>query len=299
MFLGATTATGGIAAVAVGLLAAATVHLAVGSPGGRPTTSRIRMALEGLGISVDELAPASMHPEGTLQFDATDEDGPLSVKVYGRDAWDGQLLANAWRLAWYRDTAAHRAPEPPRARRARRVRDPPRRPRRRPRAPADHRRQRRAGRRPRRRPARWRAARGLDGNGPTTRRSTRCGTTSAASTTPASPTAESTSTDSSPATTGRSASAISRRPRSPPNRPTCCRTGPRSCACRCCSSARTGPPPAARRALGDDGLLPVLPYVQEAAMPGRVRAALGATRTSSSTTCAAGCGRCSARRSSR
>ena len=104
MLLGATTATGGIAAVAVGLLAAASVHLAVGSPGGRPTTSRIRMALEGLGISVDELAPASMHPEGTLQFDATDEDGPLSVKVYGRDAWDGQLLANAWRLAWYRDT---------------------------------------------------------------------------------------------------------------------------------------------------------------------------------------------------
>ena len=103
LFLGATTATGGMAAITIGLLAAAAVHLVVGSPGGRPTTSRIRLALEGLGIAVEDLAPASMHREGTVQFVGTDRDGPLSVKVYGRDAWDGQLLANAWRLAWYRD----------------------------------------------------------------------------------------------------------------------------------------------------------------------------------------------------
>jgi uncharacterized membrane protein YbhN (UPF0104 family) len=104
LFLGATTATGGVAAIAIGMLAAALVHLVVGSPGGRPTTSRIRLALEGLGVIVDDLSPASMHPQGTLQFDGTDREGPLSVKVYGRDAWDGQMLANAWRLAWYRDT---------------------------------------------------------------------------------------------------------------------------------------------------------------------------------------------------
>jgi hypothetical protein len=26
------------------------------------------------------------------------------VKVYGRDAWDGELLASAWRRVWYRGT---------------------------------------------------------------------------------------------------------------------------------------------------------------------------------------------------
>ena len=102
-FLGATLPAGGIVAVAIGLLAAGAVHLVVGSPGGRPTTSRIVLALQGLGVEVEDLAPALMHPEGVVQFSGTDRDGPLSVKVYGRDAWDGQLLAKMWRLAWYRD----------------------------------------------------------------------------------------------------------------------------------------------------------------------------------------------------
>ena len=102
-FLGATRPFGGVVAIAIGLLAAAGVHLAVGSPGGRPTTSRIRLALQGLGVEVEDLAPALMHPEGIVQFAGSDRDGPLSVKVYGRDAWDGQLLASIWRVAWYRD----------------------------------------------------------------------------------------------------------------------------------------------------------------------------------------------------
>ena len=39
--------------------------------------------------------------------DTTDADGePLLVKVYGRDAWDSQLLAKGWRALWYRDTDA-------------------------------------------------------------------------------------------------------------------------------------------------------------------------------------------------
>jgi uncharacterized membrane protein YbhN (UPF0104 family) len=103
-FLGATLPAGALVAVALGLLAAAAVHLVAGSPGGRPTTSRIRLALQGLGVQVEDLAPALMHPEGIVEFAGTDRDGPLAVKVYGRDAWDGQLLANIWRLAWYRDT---------------------------------------------------------------------------------------------------------------------------------------------------------------------------------------------------
>jgi uncharacterized membrane protein YbhN (UPF0104 family) len=104
LFLGASLLTGAVAAVGAGLLSAALVHLAVGSPGGRPTTSRIVLALRGLGVAVNELAPAAMHREGVVLFEGTDAIGPLAVKVYGRDAWDGQLLSNLWRLAWYRGT---------------------------------------------------------------------------------------------------------------------------------------------------------------------------------------------------
>ena len=102
IMLGAALPSGSSAAIALGLLAAATVHLAVGSPGGRPTASRIRIALADLGVRVDDLAPASMQPEGVVLFEGTDGEGPLLVKVYGRDAWDAQLLANVWRLVWYR-----------------------------------------------------------------------------------------------------------------------------------------------------------------------------------------------------
>jgi uncharacterized membrane protein YbhN (UPF0104 family) len=102
IMLGAALPSGASAAIALGLFAAATVHLAVGSPGGRPTASRIRLALADLGVRVDDLAPASMQPEGVVLFEGTDDEGTLLVKVYGRDAWDAQLLANLWRLVWYR-----------------------------------------------------------------------------------------------------------------------------------------------------------------------------------------------------
>ena len=31
----------------------------------------------------------------------------LLVKIYGRDAWDGQLLASAWSSLWYRGDTPH------------------------------------------------------------------------------------------------------------------------------------------------------------------------------------------------
>ena len=86
----------------VGLLAAALVHLVVGSPGGRPTSSRIELALRELGVDVADLAAAPGHDAGVVRFAGHDVDGPIDVKVYGRDAWDAQLLTTLWRLAWYR-----------------------------------------------------------------------------------------------------------------------------------------------------------------------------------------------------
>jgi uncharacterized protein (TIRG00374 family) len=102
VMLGAAVVSGGSAAVALGLLAASLVHLAVGSPGGRPTVSRIRLALADLGLRVDDLAPASMQREGVVLFEGTDDGGPLLVKVYGRDAGDAEVLAGLWRHVWYR-----------------------------------------------------------------------------------------------------------------------------------------------------------------------------------------------------
>jgi glycosyltransferase 2 family protein len=94
--------SGAIAAFAVGTLAAAVVHLVYGSPGGRPTESRIKMALADLGVFVDDLAPAAMQSAGVVLFEGSDRHGPLLIKVYGRDAWDAQLLTSLWRMAWYR-----------------------------------------------------------------------------------------------------------------------------------------------------------------------------------------------------
>ena len=104
VLVGAALPSGAFAAIATGLLAAACVHLAVGSPGGRPTGSRIVLALNELGVTIEELAPATMHAEGVMLFEGDDADGPIVVKVYGRDAWDAQLLASVWRLVWYRGT---------------------------------------------------------------------------------------------------------------------------------------------------------------------------------------------------
>ena len=217
LFLGATTATGGIAAIAVGLLAAAAVHMVVGSPGGRPTTARIRLALEGLGLDVDELHPASMRREGTFQFDGADAGGAagregLRPGRLGRPA-AGQPLAPGVVPGHPADGPA----EPARAGRARGVHHAARRPGRRPGPPPRHGGQRRRGDalvvvRPDGVPLRgWLEVARRPPRRSTPAPSPACGPSSTACTTPGSPTGASTSTASSSATTGRSASATCRR----------------------------------------------------------------------------------------
>jgi uncharacterized membrane protein YbhN (UPF0104 family) len=102
LFVQAAVPSGAIAAVAIGTLSAAIIHLISGSPGGRPTESRIKLALAELGVYVDDLAPAAMQSAGVVLFEGRDRNGPLLVKVYGRDAWDAQLLTSLWRTLWYR-----------------------------------------------------------------------------------------------------------------------------------------------------------------------------------------------------
>jgi uncharacterized membrane protein YbhN (UPF0104 family) len=102
LFLGFTFASGAIAAIAIGLLAGTTLHLVFGSPGAFPTTGRVRSALADLGVDVTDLRPVLMGADGATMLTGSDAAGPIEVKVYGRDAWDGELAASTWRRIWYR-----------------------------------------------------------------------------------------------------------------------------------------------------------------------------------------------------
>jgi uncharacterized membrane protein YbhN (UPF0104 family) len=104
LFLGAAQALGSVAALAIGLLAGALIHVVAGSPGGLPTVRRVREALADLGLDVRELTPVRIRPEGVAVLAGQLGDDGIEIKVYGRDAWEGELVADLWRLAWYRGT---------------------------------------------------------------------------------------------------------------------------------------------------------------------------------------------------
>src|SRR4051794_24011588 len=105
--LGVARVGGVLAALAIGTIVAAVVHLVFGSPGGRPSLPRVDEMLSALGLRVRDLQPARLQPEGVWVVLATLADGsPVRVKVYGRDAWDGQFVMSLWRFLWYRDAGS-------------------------------------------------------------------------------------------------------------------------------------------------------------------------------------------------
>jgi glycosyltransferase 2 family protein len=104
MVLGVTTPSGATAAVLVGLIASSIVHLVFGSTAGRPGIGDVRGALSELGIPVADLEPAERQTAGVYVLHGTTTGGAaIDIKVYGRDAWDTQLLARLWRAMWYRE----------------------------------------------------------------------------------------------------------------------------------------------------------------------------------------------------
>ena len=101
---------GMVAAFAVGIGSAAIVHLLFGSPAGRLTLAQVADALAELGVDATALRQAPLEPRGVAIATGEAPDGrSLLVKVYGRDAWDGQLLAAAWTALWYRGDTPHLA----------------------------------------------------------------------------------------------------------------------------------------------------------------------------------------------
>jgi len=101
--LGVTLPIGMVAGLLIGLGSAAIMHLILGSPAGRLTLDQIAIALGELGVGATDLRHAPLEPSGVALVLATSTDGhALLLKVYGRDAWDGQFLASIWSSLWRR-----------------------------------------------------------------------------------------------------------------------------------------------------------------------------------------------------
>jgi undecaprenyl-diphosphatase len=83
---------------------AAAVHLLFGSPGGHPTVPQVTASLAELGVAATGVHLAPQQPDDATLMLAGDHQGPLWVKVLGRDETDAQLLAKVWRFAVYKDS---------------------------------------------------------------------------------------------------------------------------------------------------------------------------------------------------
>jgi glycosyltransferase 2 family protein len=101
--LDAALPSGALGGLALGLGAASLVRLAFGTAAAVPPAEQVRNALATLGVNVTELKIAERQRVGAAEFVGHDTDGPLKVRVLGRDAQDTQRLARRWRLLAYRD----------------------------------------------------------------------------------------------------------------------------------------------------------------------------------------------------
>jgi glycosyltransferase 2 family protein len=103
LYLGTTLPDGALAAVALGWAVAALVHLAFGSPGGRPTTAQVAATLAELGVPADDVHLLPTQPSTGTVMSARDAHGELLVRVLGRDEADAQLMSKFWRSLAYKD----------------------------------------------------------------------------------------------------------------------------------------------------------------------------------------------------
>lgn len=89
----------------IGLLSAGLLLVIAGSPRGYPDSATVADALSSLGVPNGGLEPAPNETWGVVRFVGRSADGSdFDVKVYGRDAFDSQLVAKAWHTLWYRDS---------------------------------------------------------------------------------------------------------------------------------------------------------------------------------------------------
>ena len=94
--LNATNLIGASAGIAVGIAAAAITHLVLGSPQGRLTDAQVQVALADLGVPTTQVTASPDPTAVNLLVAGTAQDTELRVTVYGRDAWDSQLVGSLW-----------------------------------------------------------------------------------------------------------------------------------------------------------------------------------------------------------
>ena len=272
---GSRYALGAVAAWAIGLLAGTAMHLLRGSPGGFPTVTRVKAALADLGVDVEQLAPTAMRREGVAVLSGSDRRGGHRGQGVRARRMGGRAARRPVASRLVSRATAQRSSEPRRVRRARRLHHHARVARRRPRCPrwsppdlADNgdaliavrpdgtplgHRRRRAHRR---------------------RRCGRCGTSSAASTPVASSITASISIASSwPTVTAGFGDLSSASVRSDELDA----IADRAQLFALTRSPRPGSDVAidqAKSAIGRDGFVAVLPYLQEASLPPFVRASV-------------------------
>ena len=96
---------GVIGAITLGWAIAAAIHLALGSPDGAPDPAEVTSDLDSIGIETDHLNVSSVQSWGEKAYSGTRTDGtPLRVIVIGRDATDAQVLTKIGRFLWYKDS---------------------------------------------------------------------------------------------------------------------------------------------------------------------------------------------------
>lgn len=107
LLMGSTLPIGALIGLLVGSLSAACIHLALGTQDGVPSRAEAAATVAALGSDVVGLQPARRQDAGVYVFDGTSSDGEaVSVRLYGRDARDTQLLSTIWRALWYRAGSA-------------------------------------------------------------------------------------------------------------------------------------------------------------------------------------------------
>ena len=104
---GWTTIGGAAAAILIGIAAGAAVRLALGTSAGRPTVVAIARALRRLGVDARDLRADERQVAGMYLLHGTDATGgALTIKVYGRDAYENQLFERFCRTVVYRDAGS-------------------------------------------------------------------------------------------------------------------------------------------------------------------------------------------------
>lgn len=107
--LGGTNLNGVLTALLVAWIAAASVHLVFGSPGGVPSVERVQATLDELETGITGVLPLPRRRDGVARFLGESSAGPVSIEVFGRDAWNGQLGAAVSRWLTMRGPGAHLA----------------------------------------------------------------------------------------------------------------------------------------------------------------------------------------------